>query len=192
MYPKSLSRPTGIGFLAMALSLNIGGYPAGPSFRPAKNTVTTTSPNGRYSVRFSDKRSDNNDAGDLWGRLTVRDLKTGAERTARVAAGQRGKGVFEGFSPAEQSNAWSPDGLYLAFWDNQCNDEPAVPGGVICHLHEVRFLGMRRWSDCREELELGRYAFAGWVRDQPHTVLEILINEDGQRVPRSPCVVAKD
>jgi hypothetical protein len=184
MLRKLFIRRAGITLITVLLS-GISGHPA-----PRHNSVTLKSPNGRYAVRFSDKRSDNS-AGDLWGKVTIRDLRTGRELTGRVAAGQRGQGIFEGFSLAEQSNVWSPDGLYLAYWDNQCQDEPSVPGGAICHLHEIRFLSLQQPARCRDELVLGRYAFAGWVRDQPHTVLESLTNEDGQSVPRPPCIDAK-
>lgn len=180
-----LFRVTSITFLAAVLILIISQQ--ANSSQSRGNSVTTKSPNGRFAVRFSDERSDPGSAGKLWGRVTVRDLQTGIERTVRVAQGQRGRGIFEGFSLQEQSGAWSPDGLYLAYWDDQCQDEPSVPGGAICHLHEIRFLSMQRTLGCREELVLGRYAFGGWARGQPHTILEILINEDGQTVPRSPC-----
>jgi hypothetical protein len=185
---KFLIRRTRIT-LVVVLLLSIIGHVTWSA--PAPNSgVTIKSPNGRYVVRFSEQRSDNV-AGDLWGKVTVRDLRTGRRLIGRVAEGQRGRGVFEGFSPSEQSNAWSPDGLYLAYWDNQCQDEPAVPGGAICHLHEIRFLSLQRPAACREGLVLGRYAFAGWVRDRPHTVLENLVNEDGQSVSRQPCIDAK-
>jgi hypothetical protein len=179
-----LFRISSITFLAAVLILIIS---QATSSQPRNNSATTKSPNGRFAVRFLDERSGSGNAGKLWGRVTVRDLQSGIERTVRVAQGQRGRGIFEGFSLYEQSAAWSPDGLYLAYWDDQCQDEPAVPGGAICHLHEICFLSMQRTLGCREELVLSRYAFGGWARGQSHTILEILINEDGQTVPRSPC-----
>ena len=187
MRRKFLLLAAGITIITVVL-LGLSGHSAGAT---PNNSVTIKSPHGRYAVRFSDQRSDNR-AQDLWGTVTIRDLRTGRESNGRVAAGKRGQGIFEGFSLAEQANAWSPDGLYLVYWDNQCQDEPAVPGGVICHLHEIRFLNLRQPAGCRQELVLGRYAFAGWVRDQPHTILESLTNEDGQSVSRSPCVDARD
>lgn len=155
-------------------------------------SVTTKSPNGRYVVRFSDERSPGSGAGKLWGRITIRDLHAGTERTARVADGQRDQGIFEGFTLYEQANAWSPDGLYLAYWDDQCQEDSSVPGGAVCHLHEIRFLSIQRLPGCTNELVLSRYAFGGWARGRPHTILEILINDDGQSVRRSPCVVTND
>ena len=180
-----LFRITRIIFLAAVLILNISQH--ANSSQSRNNSVTTKSPNGRFAVRFSDERSDPGSAGKLWGRVIVRDLQTGIEKTVRVAQGQRGRGIFEGFSLYEQSGAWSPDGLYLAYWDDQCQDEPSLSGGAICHLHEIRFLSMQRTVGCRAELVLSRYAFGGWASGQPHTILEVLINEEGQTVPRSAC-----
>lgn len=117
------------------------------------SAVTLNSPNHRYAVRFSDPRSDSDDAGRLWGKISVCDLKTGAERTARVASGQRKQGNFEGFSVYDERAAWSPDSLYLAFWVDSCQNEPAVSAGVVCHLHEVHFLSMRE-NHCDKEWPL--------------------------------------
>lgn len=163
----------------------------GQRVAPRNRAVTTVSPGRRYAVRFSDERSDGNAAGKLWGTMSILDLQAGDERTARVAEGLRGSGVFEGFSRFESSQAWSPDGMYMAYWDGQCQDEPSVPGGVVCHLHEVHFLKMTTDSSCRENLVLSRYAFSGWARGQAHTVLEVLINEDGQKAQRLPCAKRK-
>jgi hypothetical protein len=153
--------------------------------------ISAKSPNSRYEVRFSDQRSDSPLADKLWGKIIVHDLTRGTEQTARAAEGQRGNGIFEGFSLYETAQAWSPDGLYLAYWDNYCQDEGSVPGGVVCHLHEVHFLNVQTMS-CPEELVLSRYAFGGWARGQKHTVLEILINEAGQEVQRLPCAGRRD
>lgn len=149
-------------------------------------SVNIKSPNGRYAVQFSDPRSDAAGPGRLWGKITVRDSRTGTERMARLANGSRDTAVFEGFSLYEQNPAWSPDGLYFAFWADYCRSEPAVPGGVVCHLHEVHFLSMKQ-SDCRTGLVLGRYAFAGWAQKAPHTVLEIPEYADSRTNRRSPC-----
>ena len=174
---------------AIALSLGVG-QGTTPRETPGK-VIPVKSPNRRYEVRFSDQRSDSPIAGTLWGKITVHDLIQNTELTARVAEGQRGNGIFEGFSLYETAQAWSPDGLYLAYWDNYCQDEGSVPGGVVCHLHEVHFLNMKTVSACQEELMLSRYAFGGWVRGQAHSVLEILINEAGQKVQRLPCAARK-
>jgi hypothetical protein len=117
----------------------------------------------------------------------VRDLKTGKERIARVAEGQRGRGIWEGFTVYEPRDAWSPDGLYLVYWDDRCMDEGSVPGGIVCHLHELRFLSLEPDSACGEELVLGRYTFGGWAPGQSHMVLETLVNEAGEKVQRLPC-----
>jgi hypothetical protein len=175
---------------AIALSLGVGQRT--PQRETPGKMISVKSPNRRYEVRFSDQRSDSPIAGKLWGKITVHDLRQGTEQTARVAEGQRGNGIFEGFSLYETAQAWSPDGLYLAYWDNYCQDERSVPGGVVCHLHEVHFLNMNTVSACREELVLSRYAFGGWARGRSHSVLEILINEAGQKVQRLPCVGRKD
>jgi hypothetical protein len=178
---------------SLALSLGIGPRTAQSRFRQSRGKVILVkSPNRRYEVRFSDERSDSPAAGKLWRKIIVHDLIRGTERIARVAEGQRGNGVFEGFGLYETTQAWSPDGLYLAYWDNYCQDEGSVPGGVVCHLHEVHFLNMNALSACGEELVLSRYAFGGWARGQPHSVLEILINEAGEKVQRLPCADRKD
>jgi hypothetical protein len=176
--------------IAIALSLGVGQRTTQRE-TPGK-MISVKSPNSRYEVRFFDERSDSPAAGGLWGKITVHDLIRGTEQIARVAEGQRGNGIFEGFSLYETAQAWSPDGLYLAYWDNYCQDEGSVPGGVVCHLHEVHFLNMNSVSACREELVLSRYAFGGWARGQPHRVLEILINEAGQKVQRLPCAGRRD
>lgn len=150
------------------------------------NAVNLTSPDHRYVVRLSDARSDGKEAGKLWGTITVRDLHTGHERTARLAAGKRGAGVFEGFSLYEGSGAWSPDGLYIAYYQDSCIDEPGVEGGVVCHLHEIRFLRMTLQPLCRDDLTLDRYGFGGWVRGRAHTLWEI--NAEGRKVKRPLCV----
>jgi WD40-like Beta Propeller Repeat len=149
------------------------------------DAVNMASPDGRYLVRFSTARSDGKEAGKLWGTITVRDLHTRQERTARVAAGKRGAGVFEGFSLYEGSAAWSPDGLYVAYYQDACIDEPGVGGGVVCHLHEIRFLRMRRQTLCPDDLALDRYGFGGWVRGRAHTLWEI--DAEGRRVKRTLC-----
>lgn len=146
------------------------------------DAIEIRSPNRRFIVRFSEPRSD--EPVELWGMITVRDVRDGRERIARVAAGRRGEGTFEGFSPLDLPDAWSPDGLFLAYWDDFCADEPGVKSGVVCHLHEIRFLSMNSLPPDTEELSLGRYSFGGWAG--PHTVLEILINEDGRKVKRNP------
>jgi hypothetical protein len=171
-----------------ALILGASGQDRQPdSLSTRDDAITIASSNRRYAVRFSDGRSEGNQSGKLWGTITVRDLHTHKERTVRVAEGDRGEGIFEGFSIYEGPDAWSPDGLYLVYWDDYCMNEPAVPGGVVCHLHEIRFLSMKPSPLCREELVLSRYAFGGWYRGRAHTVLEILINEVGQKVKRLPC-----
>jgi hypothetical protein len=177
--------------LALSLGIGLRTVHTGFSESPGK-MILVKSPNHRYEVRFSDQRSDSTGVGTLWGKITVRDLKQGTERTARVAEGQRGNGVFQGFGLHESAQAWSPDGLYLAYWDDYCQDEGSVPGGVVCHLHEMHFLRMNAVPACREELTLSRYAFGGWARGQAHTILEILINEAGQKVQRLPCLDRKD
>jgi hypothetical protein len=153
----------------------------------SESSVTMVSPNRRYAVRFADERSDGRGAGKLWGTITVRDLSTGKERTARTAEGERSKGIFEGLSQYDDSDAWSPDGFYLAYRDDYCLDEAGVSAGVICHLHEIHILSMKADPTCRAELVLDRYAFGGWMRGRRHTLLEILINKDGQKVKRLPC-----
>jgi hypothetical protein len=158
----------------------------------SRKIIVIKSPNRRYEVRFTEQRSDAPLVGRLWGKITVRDLTHGTERIAQVANGQRGNGVFEGFGLLEKAQSWSPDGLYLAYWRNYCQDEGSVPGGVVCHLHEVHFLSMKTAPACREELVLSRYAYGGWDRGQPHSALEILINEAGQEVQRLPCADRKD
>src|ERR1044072_2931958 len=77
----------------------------------SQNSVTTKSPNGRFAVRFSDERSDSGGAGKLWGRVTVRDLRTGVERTVRVAEGQRSKGIFEASVFTSSPPAGAPTGF---------------------------------------------------------------------------------
>jgi hypothetical protein len=149
------------------------------------DAVKVTSPDGRYLVRFFAARSDGVEAGKLWGKIAVRDLRTGRERTLRSATGQRGAGVFEGFSLYEDSTAWSPDGLYLAYFEDSCIDEPGVESGVVCHLHEIRFLQLKEQPPCRDELALGRYDFGGWVRGRAHTLWEI--NAEGRKVKRNLC-----
>ncbi len=144
--------------------------------------IEIPSPNRRFIVRFSEPRSD--EKGKLWGMITVRDLRAGRERIARRTAGARGEGNFEGFFPLDLPRAWSPDGLFLAYRDDFCADEPGVKGGVVCHIHEIRFLSMNPLPPDMEDLVLGRYSFAGWTGH--HTVLEILINEDGRKVKRNP------
>jgi hypothetical protein len=158
------------------------------SFATSDSSVTEVSPNGRYGVRFSNAQSDDKGAGKLWGTIIVRDLKTGRERTARTANGERGKGVFESFSEYHDSTAWSPDGFCFAYWNDYCVDEPGVSGALVCHLHEIHFLRMRTDPPCQDELVLSRYAFGGWARGHAHTILEILINEDGRKAKRLPCV----
>lgn len=177
---------------SLALSVGIGQGTAQPGLsKSTSRMIRVKSPNRRFEVRFSDPRSDSTEAGKLWGKISVRDVKAGTERTARLAEGARGKGVFEGFGLHENAQAWSPDGLYLAYWDNYCQEEGSVPGGVVCHLHEVHFLNMNTTSAC-PELVLSRYAFGGWARGEAHNVLEILINEAGQKVKRLPCANQKD
>jgi hypothetical protein len=73
------------------------------SFATSDSSVTEVSPNGRYAVRFSNAQSDDKGAGKLWGTIIVRDLKTGRERTARTANGDRGKGIVESFSEYHDS-----------------------------------------------------------------------------------------
>ncbi|PYS59736.1 MAG: hypothetical protein DMF74_20580 [Acidobacteria bacterium] len=159
------------------------------SFATPDSSITEVSPNGRYAVRFSSERSDDKGADKLWGTIIVRDLRTGRERTSRTANGDRGKGIFEAFDQYDDSRPWSPDGLYLAYWDDYCVAEPGVSGGVVCHLHEIHFLRMNARPLCREELVLDRYAFGGWARGSGHTILEILMNEEGGRKARRfPCV----
>jgi hypothetical protein len=150
-------------------------------------SVTMVSPNRRYAVRFADERSDGGGADKLWGTITVRDLSTGRERTARAVEGARSKGIFEAFSQYDDSKPWSPDGFYLAYWDDYCLDEAGVSAGVICHLHEIHLLSMKTDPICRKELVLDRYAFGGWVRGRHHTLMAILINEDGRKTRRLPC-----
>jgi len=159
------------------------------SFATSDSSVTRVSPNRRYAVRFSRELSNDKGADRLWGTIIVRDLRTGRERTARTANGDRGKGIFESFGEFDDSRPWSPDGLYLAYWDYYCLDEPGAPGGVVCHLHEIHFLRMNARPLCREELVLSRYAFGGWAHGHGHTILEILINEeDGRKAKKLPCV----
>ena len=146
------------------------------------DTLEIRSPNRRFIVRFSEPQSD--EPGELWGMITVRDVRAGRERIVRRAEGRRGEGNFESFSPLDPPDAWSPDGLFLAYWDDFCADEPAVKGGVVCHIHEIRFLSMNPLPPDTEELSLGRYSFGGWSGH--HTVLEILVNEDGRKVKRNP------
>jgi len=175
-----------VTLVAVALIFSEGPQLAGTQSQ--KKQVTRLSPNRHYEVRFSEQRSASVDqAGKLWGTITVRDLKTESERIARVAEGQGGRSIFEGFSLYETREAWSPDGLYLVYWDNHCIEEGSVPEGIVCHLHELRFLSMEPDSACREELVLGRYTFGGWAPGQAHTVLETLVNEAGQKVQRLPC-----
>jgi hypothetical protein len=177
-----------IRLLSLSAAFISGALPQGtqPGSAPLHDdAVKLASPDGRYVVRFSAARSDGKEAGKLWGTITVLDLHTGQERTARVAAGKRGAGVFEGFSLYEGHGAWSPDGLYIAYYQDSCIDEPGVEGGVVCHLHEIRFLRMRRQPLCRDDLTLDRYGFGGWVRGRAHTVWEI--NAEGRRVKRTLC-----
>ena len=176
----------------VAVALMFGGnpQPGGAAFQNRRAALL--SPNRRYEVQFSDPRpAFINERGKLWGTITVRDLRTQTERPARVAAGQAGRGIFEGFSPYETREAWSPDGLYLVYWDDYCMEEGSVPGGIVCHLHEIRFLSMEPDPECREELVLDRYAFGGWAPAQGHTVFETLVNEAGQKVQRRPCALGK-
>jgi hypothetical protein len=149
------------------------------------DAVEVTSPDGRYAVRFSAARSEGKEPGKLWGTITVRELRTGLERIVRSAAGHRGTGVFEGFSLYDEANAWSPDNLYLAYYDDSCIDEPAVESGVVCHMHEIRFLHVKQKALCVEEITLGRYGFGGWVRGRAHTVWEI--NAEGRKGKRNLC-----
>lgn len=151
-----------------------------------EDSLTTTSPDRRYLVRFSNARSDGEPSGKLWGTIVVRDLRTQRERIVRVAGGQKGKGTFEAFCLYDDSPAWSPDGKYFAYWDDYCSEEAAVPSGVVCFVHEVHFLSVSEEPNCRETLVLSRYAFDGWAPIRGHTVLEML--EDGKRAKRSPCM----
>jgi len=187
---SKLLSPGRVTLIAVALIFSGSQRSAGTIFQ--NQQVVRVSPNRRYEVRFSEPRpAFINQRGKLWGTITVRDLRTQKERTARVAAGQAGRDIFEGFSVYETRDQWSPDGLYLVYWDNQCMEEGSVPGGIVCHLHEIHFLGMEPDSTCREELVLGRYTFGGWAPGQAHTVLETLVNEAGQKVQRSPCARGK-
>jgi len=155
----------------------------------SKLLVTMVSPNGRYAVRFSSEQSNDKGTDKLWGAIIVRDLRTGRERTARIANGDRRKGIFESFGQYDDSLPWSPDGLYLAYWDDYCLDEPGAAARAVCHLHEIHFLRMSARPLCREELVLSRYAFGGWAHGHGHTILEILINEeDGRKAKKLPCV----
>lgn len=146
------------------------------------DSIEIRSPNSRFIIRFSEPRSDV--SGELWGMITVRDVRDGRERIARRAAGRRGEGNFEGFSPLDLPDTWSPDGLFLAYRDSFCADEPGVNGGVVCHLHEIHFLSMNLLPPDTQELALGRYAFGGWL--WPHTVLEIPADGEGRQVKRNP------
>src|SRR5258708_22447877 len=96
---------------------------------PRTQDTVLASSNRRYTVRFSGARSDGDGPGKLWGAISVRDRRTGRDTVVRVANGDRGKGNFEAFSLFEDSRAWSPDGLFFAYWDDSCTDKPAVPGG---------------------------------------------------------------
>ncbi|HVG34846.1 MAG TPA: hypothetical protein VM911_17380 [Pyrinomonadaceae bacterium] len=172
------------------LSANLASVAAAQGSAPGSlslpnDAVVVTSPDGRYVARFSAARSEGKEDGKLWGSIAVRDLRTGLERILRSAAGQRGKGVFEGFSLYDDANAWSPDNLYLAYYQNSCIDEPAVEGGVVCHVHEIRFLQLKQKPLCVEEITLGRYGFGGWVRGRAHTPWEI--DAEGRRVKRNLC-----
>lgn len=175
-----------IAFLVVLISSASPQLNQSSSFATSDSFVTEISLNGRYAVRFSNTQSDDSGAGKLWRTILVKDLKTGSERTARTADGDRRKGIFEAFSPFEESYAWSPDGLYLAYWDDYCLDEVGASAGVICHLHEIHILSMKADPLCRAELVLSRYAFGGWARGRHHTILEILINEDERKVKKSP------
>jgi hypothetical protein len=172
-------------FLAVLTSIAAAQGLATNSLSLSEDAVEVTSPNGRYLVRFSAARSEGKASGKLWGTITVRDLRTGLERIVRSAAGQRGTGVFEGFSLYDQSNAWSPDNLYLAYYQDSCIGEPAVESGVVCHVHEIRFLQLKQKPLCLEEIMLGRYGFGGWVRGRAHALWEIM--PEGQRVKRNLC-----
>jgi hypothetical protein len=177
-----------IAFLVVLISSASPQTSRSNSFATSDSSVTEVSPNGRYAVRFSNAQSDDKGAGKLWGTIIVRNLKTGRERTARTGNGDRSKGIFESFSEYDDSIAWSPDGLYLAYWDDYCLDEPDASGGVVCHIHEIHILSMKEDPLCQKEVVLSRYAFGGWARGHGHTILEILINEDGRKAKRLPCV----
>ena len=90
--------------------------------------------------------------------------------------------MFEGFNVYDDSIAWSPDNLYLVYYQNSCIEEPAVESGVVCHLHEIRFLQLRQKPLCLEEITLGRYGFGGWVAGRAHTLWEV--DAEGRRVKR--------
>ena len=159
-----------------------GGLPPLHAAPRGTETMTCRSPNRRFVVHFSQPRSEGPDA--LWGLVSVRDLRSGQARIVRRAAGRRGAGHFEGFQPLDRPDAWSPDGLFLAYTNAFCTDAPEAPGGIVCHLHDIRVLSVRPLPPHTATLSLGRYAFGGWKR--PHTVLEILVNGDGRSVPRNP------
>ncbi len=156
----------------------------------ANDYVQLKSPNGRFLVRFSQARSDGDNVGKLWGKITIQDLTKGEERWVLSAEGSRGDDPFQAFSIYDDTEAWSPDGLYLAYWDDACINESAVEGGVVCHSHSIRFLAMDATQVCAKELILDRYGFGGWVKGRAHTLWEVVTKDDGSNgsVKRNPCV----
>jgi hypothetical protein len=148
------------------------------------------SPNGRFEALF-ETMGKRGQPDQLWNALSARDVGTGETGTRRIAAGARAAGtIFEIFLPfgsddaPDDTEAWSPDGNYLAYWDDFCIEEPNVPGGVVCHSHEIHFLRMLPVRAGDRELVLSRYEFGGWVRGQPHTVLQL--DSEGHHKRRRP------
>jgi hypothetical protein len=166
-----------MSFLAATLLLIVTAAPASDPDR-----VDVYGPGHRYVVRFAEPRSDGDEPGRLFGVVSVLDTRTGRWRTVRTADGRRGDGIFEGFSIYDDLPAWSPDGRYLAYWDDYCVDEPAVAGGVVCHTHDVHVLELDRAGSAADEVVLGRYEFGGWVAGRPHSLWQLDINSGAKRI----------
>jgi hypothetical protein len=149
------------------------------------------SPDGRFEVQFSQPRTaaTESDSG-LWSVITVRDLRTGNQRTAHVAEGDRGsQDPWQGFRPYEGEGAWSPDNLYVAYLSCGCMDQEGVPEfDAVCH-NDIRFLPMLPPPSNRRELALSVIEFGGWTSGRPHTVFEIdAALSNGSRHRRLPYV----
>jgi len=162
--------------------------------RPNNPVSQIQSPNGRYQVEFSQPRTAATNSGSrLWAAITVRDLQTGAQRTAHVAEGQRGSGdTWQAFSPFEDEHAWSPDGLYVAYLNCGCLDQAGVPGfDAVCH-NDIVFLAMVPPPSNSHELALGTVQFGGWASGHPHTVIEIdAARSDGTNHRRLPYLTGR-